>query len=87
MLAGGTGITPMFQVLNAVLKDPKDRTRITLLYGNLTEDDILLRKVRRQAGCALTRAQHLLWPPSALHEGWLTRASLRQPPAAVASIY
>ncbi|EFJ48792.1 NADH-cytochrome b5 reductase [Volvox carteri f. nagariensis] len=44
MLAGGTGITPMFQVLNAVLKDPKDRTRITLLYGNLTEDDILLRK-------------------------------------------
>ncbi|GLC37383.1 hypothetical protein PLESTB_001593200 [Pleodorina starrii] len=44
MLAGGTGITPMFQVVNAVLKDPKDRTKVTLLYGNLTEDDILLRK-------------------------------------------
>ncbi|GIL58869.1 hypothetical protein Vafri_13837 [Volvox africanus] len=48
MLAGGTGITPMFQVLNAILKDPKDRTRVTLLYGNLTEDDILLRKELNQ---------------------------------------
>lgn len=45
MLAGGTGITPMFQVLNAILKNPKDHTCVTLLYGNLTQEDILLRKV------------------------------------------
>ncbi|KAG2440007.1 hypothetical protein HXX76_004124 [Chlamydomonas incerta] len=44
MLAGGTGITPMFQVLNAILKNPRDTTSVTLLYGNLTEEDILLRK-------------------------------------------
>lgn len=44
MLAGGTGITPMFQVINAILKNPKDCTKVNLLYGNLTVDDILLRK-------------------------------------------
>ncbi|KXZ46818.1 hypothetical protein GPECTOR_40g552 [Gonium pectorale] len=51
MLAGGTGITPMYQVLCAILKNPKDKTKVSLLYGNLTEDDILLRKAssRRSA--------------------------------------
>lgn len=44
MLAGGTGITPMYQVACALLKDPKDRTRLSLVYGSLSEDDILLRE-------------------------------------------
>lgn len=44
MLAGGTGITPMYQVACALLKDPRDRTRLSLVYGSLTEDDILLRQ-------------------------------------------
>ncbi|CAN0240529.1 unnamed protein product, partial [Hapterophycus canaliculatus] len=43
MLAGGTGITPMYQVLKAVLNDPHDRTECSLIYANQTEDDILLR--------------------------------------------
>lgn len=43
MIAGGTGITPMYQVLNAILSNPKDKTRVTLLYGNITVDDIILR--------------------------------------------
>ena len=43
MLAGGTGITPMFQVAQAILKDPNDRTQVSLVSANLTEDDILLR--------------------------------------------
>ncbi|CAM9533725.1 unnamed protein product [Scytosiphon promiscuus] len=43
MLAGGTGITPMYQVLKAVLSDPHDRTECSLIYANQTEDDILLR--------------------------------------------
>jgi nitrate reductase (NAD(P)H) len=44
MIAGGTGITPMFQLLKAILTDPDDNTKIALLYSNHTEDDILLRK-------------------------------------------
>ncbi|KAK2976724.1 hypothetical protein RJ640_000744 [Escallonia rubra] len=43
MLAGGSGITPMFQVARAILENPKDRTKVHLIYANVTEDDILLR--------------------------------------------
>lgn len=32
------------QIINAVLKDPEDKTQISLLYANQTPDDILLRK-------------------------------------------
>jgi len=43
MMAGGTGITPMLQVMAAILKDPSDPTQISLLYANQTEEDILCR--------------------------------------------
>jgi hypothetical protein len=36
MLAGGTGVTPMYQVAAAILKDPKDKTKVSLIFGNLT---------------------------------------------------
>ncbi|KAK9825864.1 hypothetical protein WJX81_005959 [Elliptochloris bilobata] len=42
MIAGGTGITPMYQVIKAVLKDADDKTQLALLYANQTPDDILL---------------------------------------------
>ncbi|KAF2236040.1 NADH-cytochrome b5 reductase [Viridothelium virens] len=44
MVAGGTGITPMYQVLRAIFKNPEDKTKVTLLYGNVSEDDILLKR-------------------------------------------
>lgn len=43
MLAGGTGITPMYQVIKAVLSNPSDKTECSLIYANQTEEDILLR--------------------------------------------
>ena len=43
MLCGGTGITPIYQVLCAVLRDPKDTTEIALIFANRTEADILLK--------------------------------------------
>jgi len=43
MIAGGTGISPMLQVIRAALKNPADRTTITLIYANVNEEDILLR--------------------------------------------
>ncbi|KAK8624177.1 hypothetical protein V6N13_065530 [Hibiscus sabdariffa] len=43
MLAGGTGITPIYQVIQAILKDPKDETEMYVVYANRTEDDILLK--------------------------------------------
>jgi cytochrome-b5 reductase len=45
MLAGGTGITPMLQVIREVLKHaPQDKTVMNLLYGNVTVQDIILRE-------------------------------------------
>lgn len=44
MIAGGTGITPMLQVIHEVLKNKEDKTNISLVFANVTEGDILLRK-------------------------------------------
>jgi len=44
MVAGGTGLTPCYQVLNAVLRDPEDKTQVCLLYANRSPDDILARE-------------------------------------------
>jgi len=43
LLAGGTGITPMLQLIHAALRDPNDKTKFTLIYANKHEDDILVR--------------------------------------------
>lgn len=43
MIAGGTGITPMLQIIRAIMKDPSDKTVCYLLFANQTEKDILLR--------------------------------------------
>ena len=43
MIAGGTGLTPMLQVLREVLNNPLDKTKVTLVYGNQSEDQILLK--------------------------------------------
>jgi len=44
MMAGGSGITPMLQILRAALEDPKDTTKFSLIYANQTETDILCRE-------------------------------------------
>lgn len=44
MIAGGTGITPIYQVMQAILKDPEDETEMYVVYANRTEEDILLRE-------------------------------------------
>lgn len=42
-LAGGTGITPMLQLVREVCRDPSDSTQLSLLFANQTEADILCR--------------------------------------------
>ncbi|KAL1525601.1 hypothetical protein AB1Y20_020455 [Prymnesium parvum] len=44
MVAGGSGITPMLQVAERILDNPHDDTQeVSLVFANVTEDDILLR--------------------------------------------
>ncbi|KAI1079093.1 hypothetical protein F5B20DRAFT_581513 [Whalleya microplaca] len=43
MICGGSGITPIFQVLRAVMSDREDPTFCLVLDGNRLEEDILCR--------------------------------------------
>jgi cytochrome-b5 reductase len=43
MIAGGTGITPMLQVIRAIVDNPADLTEVSLVYANVTFEDILLK--------------------------------------------
>ncbi|KAL8710160.1 MAG: hypothetical protein Q9220_005243 [cf. Caloplaca sp. 1 TL-2023] len=43
LIAGGTGITPMYQLCRAIFSNPLDKTKVSLVFGNVSESDILLK--------------------------------------------
>ena len=43
-IAGGSGLTPMLQIAQEVVRNPEDKTEVTLVFANKSEDDILLKK-------------------------------------------
>lgn len=44
LIGGGTGITPLYQLIHEITNNPQDKTHVDLYYGNLSKDDILLKK-------------------------------------------
>lgn len=44
MICGGSGITPIYQVFRAVMKDAEDNTNCTVLDGNRLLEDILCKE-------------------------------------------
>jgi len=46
MIAGGTGITPMLQIIRAVIRGRPtgDKTQIDLIFANVNKEDILLKE-------------------------------------------
>ncbi|KAF9112230.1 hypothetical protein BGW39_004106 [Mortierella sp. 14UC] len=62
MICGGTGLTPMYQIVQAILADKaQDATKVSLIFGNRTEDDILMRKEIEDAGNGLGPDRFHLW--------------------------
>lgn len=47
LVAGGSGITPHWQLIHSILKNPDDKTKISLIDCNKTFNDILLLKELR----------------------------------------
>lgn len=43
LIAGGAGITPIYQLVRGILDNPEDKTKINLVFGVNTEQDLLLR--------------------------------------------
>ncbi|KAI5474507.1 hypothetical protein MNV49_003114 [Pseudohyphozyma bogoriensis] len=44
LIAGGAGLTPIWQLLNAIDTNPEDKTIAHFIFGNIAEEDILLRE-------------------------------------------
>ncbi|KAF9582394.1 hypothetical protein BGW38_000262 [Lunasporangiospora selenospora] len=62
MICGGTGLTPMYQIMQAILADKvHDTTKVSLIFGNRTEDDILMRKEIDDVGNELGLDRFNLW--------------------------
>jgi cytochrome-b5 reductase len=77
LIAGGTGITPMYQILNEILKEqtsivPGERVdiKIWLLFANQTEQDILLRDELEQLAASNSDRFKLWYTVDRESDGW-----------------
>lgn len=70
MICGGSGITPIFQVLRAVMKDADDETECVVLDGNRLEEDILCRAELDAMAAANAHRCRLLYTLSKPEETW-----------------
>jgi len=84
MIAGGTGITPCYQVIRRIFENPSEKTNVTLIFGNVTEEDILLKKELARLENDFPsrfRAFYVLDnPPDSWrqHKGFITKDLLKQ---------
>ncbi|KAL5763610.1 hypothetical protein ACOSP7_015961 [Xanthoceras sorbifolium] len=70
MLAGGTGITPMYQVARAILENPDDKTNIHLVYANVTFEDILLKEELDNLAASFSNRFNVYYVLNQPPEGW-----------------
>ncbi|XP_054844004.1 NADH-cytochrome b5 reductase 3-like [Eublepharis macularius] len=70
MIAGGTGITPMLQLIREVVKDKDDPTICHLLFANQTEQDILLRPELEEIQAQHSRRFKLWYTLDRASEDW-----------------
>lgn len=70
MVAGGTGITPMYQVIRAICENETDTTEISLIYANRSESDILLREELETFARRYPKNFKLWYMLDSAPEGW-----------------
>jgi len=70
MIAGGTGITPMLQLVRQVTRDPQDSTQLALIFANQTETDILLRPELEDIAAQFPDTFKLWYTVDRPTEGW-----------------
>jgi cytochrome-b5 reductase len=70
MIAGGTGITPMLQLIRQVFKNSDDNTELALIFANQTEKDILLRDELEEIQSEFSDRFKLWYTLDKAPEGW-----------------
>jgi len=70
MICAGSGITPIFQVLRAVLQDKEDKTKVLVLDGNREETDILCKEEMDEMARGKEQRCRLLYTLSKPTEEW-----------------
>lgn len=70
LMAGGVGITPILQIVNAVLQDPSDESTLTLLYANKTYADILAKEQIEEAEMSSDGRLKVVYTLDFPPEGW-----------------
>jgi len=77
MIACGSGITPMYQVLHSIAHNTNDTASARLLYGNKSENDIALKQelehLATQLGESRMHITHALTEPTADWNGSRSR--------------
>jgi NAD(P)H-flavin reductase len=62
-IAGGSGITPMWQLITHSLDLPEDKTKWTLVFSNVTDKDICKCSSAIQADVQCCAKNGTTWPP------------------------
>lgn len=79
MIAGGTGISPMFRIIRYIHYLENDRTRISLIYVNRSAKDIMLHdelnKLEAQMGEDRLKVTHVISAPSPDWKGGVGRVT------------
>nr|CAD7265476.1 unnamed protein product [Timema shepardi] len=70
MIAGGTGITPMLQLIRYITKEEDDHTEMSLLFANQSEDDILLKQELEEVAESFPDQFKLWYTVDRPTEGW-----------------
>ncbi|CAG8141609.1 unnamed protein product [Penicillium salamii] len=70
MVAGGTGITPMYQLIRAICENDTDTTEVSLIYANRSESDILLREELERFARQYPKNFKLWYMLDSAPEGW-----------------
>jgi len=86
-IAGGTGITPIYAIMNAGLKN-KDKTNFYLVYGSRSTEDMLLKKELAQLKDDDPNHLSIQWmvdsgskvecPGTECSEGYITEALIKK---------
>ncbi|XP_064460011.1 NADH-cytochrome b5 reductase 3-like [Ornithodoros turicata] len=70
MIAGGSGITPMLQLLRCIFNDTEDNTQVNLIFVNHTEDDIILRYELDDLAHSYPSQFHIFYVVNTPPAGW-----------------